>query len=110
MKGKTVKEILKRNNIALNELAERMGVSPQNLQSMLRAADIKTGTLERIAEATNKSLYFFYKQSQGITGEDYSAILEKEKPISTNESEFLALLKKKDEQIDRLLTLLELKS
>ena len=68
MGGGIVKELLKRNGIALNYVAEAMGVSPQNLQSILRANDIKTGVLERIAAAINKNIYFFYENSQTVTG------------------------------------------
>jgi len=53
MKGEIVKEMLKRNGIALNDLAEKLGESPQNLQSMLRASDIKSVTL---GDALNTSV------------------------------------------------------
>jgi len=109
MKGETVKEILKRNGIALNDLAERMGESPQNLQSMLRASDIKTGVLERIAEAINKSLYFFYDETQTINGSNNTAIQGNGNHINSETAEFLSLLRKKDEQIDRLISIIEKK-
>ena len=109
MKGETVKEILKRNGIALNDLAERMGESPQNLQSMLRASDIKTGVLERIAEAINKSLYFFYDETQTINGNNNTAIQGNGNHINSETAEFLSLLRKKDEQIDRLISIIEKK-
>ena len=107
MKGEQVKEILKRHGIALNDLAARMGESPQNLQSMLRAADIKTGVLERIAAAINESLYFFFGDEQTVTGTGNTAIQGNGNHVNSETTQFLALLRKKDEQIDRLLTLLE---
>jgi Helix-turn-helix. len=107
MKGEIVKEMLKRNGIALNDLAEKLGESPQNLQSMLRASDIKTGVLERIAEAINKNLCFFYNEIQTSDGNNNTAIQGNGNHINSETTEFLSLLKKKDEQIDRLLSIIE---
>lgn len=107
MKGEAVKEILKRNGIALKDVAEAMGESPQNLNSMLKADDIKTGVLERIAAAINKNLYFFFEDSQSVTGNNNTAIQGNGNHINSETAEFLSLLKKKDEQIDRLISLLE---
>lgn len=109
MKGETVKEILKRNGIALKDVALAMGKSPQNLNSMLQANDIKTGVLERIAEAINESLYFFFENGQSITGNNNTSVQGNGNHINNETAEFLSLLKKKDEQIDRLLALLEVK-
>ncbi|MCQ2058708.1 MAG: helix-turn-helix transcriptional regulator [Bacteroidaceae bacterium] len=110
MKGETVKEFLKKSGIPLNKVAEKMGETPQNLQSMLRADDIKTGVLERIAAAINKNLYFFYDdESQNINGDNNTAVQGNGNHIDSSTKEFLALLRKKDEQIDRLISLLERK-
>lgn len=109
MKGETVKAILKRNGIALKDVAEALGESPQNLQSMLKADDIKTGVLERIANAINKSIYFFFEDNQSISGNNNTAVQGNGNHINSETADFLYLLKKKDEQIDRLLSLLELK-
>ena len=107
MKGEAVKEMLKRNGIALKDVAEAMGESPQNLNSMLKADDIKTGVLERIASSINKSLYFFFEDSQSVSGNNNTAIQGNWNHINSETAEFLSLLKKKDEQIDRLISLLE---
>ncbi len=66
MRGEEVKNILKKNGFVIKEVAAVMGETPQNLNSMLNAEDIKTGVLERIAKATNRSLYFFLEDSQGL--------------------------------------------
>jgi transcriptional regulator with XRE-family HTH domain len=63
MSGEEVKEILKKNGFKLKDVAEKMDLSPQNFQALLNAADIKTGVLERISNAINKSIYFFYEGS-----------------------------------------------
>ena len=59
MKGIDVKNKLLKHGFKLAEIAKTMNETPQNLDSMLRAEDIKTGVLERIAIAINKTLYFF---------------------------------------------------
>ena len=59
MKGLDVKNKLLKHGFKLAEIAKTMNETPQNLDSMLRAEDIKTGVLERIAIAINKTLYFF---------------------------------------------------
>jgi transcriptional regulator with XRE-family HTH domain len=62
MKGIDVRKILKKNGYKIKEVAALMGETPQNLNSMFQADDIKTGVLERIAKAINKSLYFFFEE------------------------------------------------
>ena len=66
MSGKEVKEILIKNGYSLTDIAKNMGESPQNLNSLLNAADIKTGVLEKIATAINNSLYFFFKEHSPV--------------------------------------------
>lgn len=63
MKGLDVKNKLKKNGYIIKEIATLMGETPQNLNSMLNAEDIKTGVLERIAKAINKNLYFFFNDN-----------------------------------------------
>ena len=74
MKGIEVKNILKRNGFVIKEIAKLMSETPQNINSMLNADDIKTGVLERIANATKKSVYFFYEEQEPIR--DQSQISE----------------------------------
>ena len=59
MRGEEVKKILESDGIPLNELAERLGTSPQNLNNWLNVKDIKTGILDKIANAINKNIYYF---------------------------------------------------
>ena len=64
MKGLDVKKKLQDSGFSLKEIAEVMGETPQNLNSMLNAQDIKTGVVERIAKAIKKNLYFFYDEEK----------------------------------------------
>lgn len=60
MKGEDVRKKLLDNGYVLKDVAEAMGIIPQNLQTYLNSDDIKTGVLERIANAISKNTYFFY--------------------------------------------------
>lgn len=59
MKGLAVKEILKRNGFSVSGVAEKLGVSNQNLFAALAKDDVKSGLLERIAEATGLPVAVF---------------------------------------------------
>jgi transcriptional regulator with XRE-family HTH domain len=60
MEGSKVRSILKANGFIMKDIAEAMGETTQNLNSMLNAQDIKSGVLERIARALKKDVRFFY--------------------------------------------------
>lgn len=113
MKGTQVKEKLLKNGYVLADVAKKMGTIPQNLQSLLAAEDIKTGVLETIAKAISKSVYFFYEESSGEVLETKEPYTDMGKLIdvihnqSTQLNESQRQVSKSQEQIDRLLTLLE---
>lgn len=110
MKGQKIKEILRAEGITLSEVASLLGFdNDQRLHSALRSDDVKSGLIEDIARVTNKSVGFFYGlpvcvNDHSITDSDNATYNETE--ISMR---FIGLLEKKDEQIDRLLTMLEKK-
>jgi len=60
MKGLDVKKKLIDSNFKLKDVAQLMGETPQNLNSLLLAEDIKTGILLRIASAIEKTPAFFF--------------------------------------------------
>ncbi|WP_423127547.1 helix-turn-helix domain-containing protein [Gaoshiqia sp. Z1-71] len=59
MKGAEVKKIIKSLGVSQVYVAERMNITPLALHKILKAEDIKTGVLERIAKATDKDIFFF---------------------------------------------------
>ena len=59
MRGKEVKKIIEDDGIPLNEVAERLEISPQNLNNWLSVKDMKVGILNKIAKAINKNIYYF---------------------------------------------------
>lgn len=110
MKGQKIKEILRQEGITLSEVASLLGFdNDQRLHSALKSDDVKSGLIEEIARVTNKSVGFFYGlpfcvNDHGILASDNATYNETE--ISMR---FIGLLEKKDEQIDRLLSILEKK-
>ena len=59
MRGEEVKKIIEGDGIPLNEVAERLEISPQNLNNWLSVKDMKVGILNKIAKAINKNIYYF---------------------------------------------------
>lgn len=109
MSGKELKEILGAEGINLSELARDLGfANDQRLHSALKAEDVKSGLIESIARVTNKSIGFFYKDKLGALAMDNGVAVSGDgNSITTISERFISLLEKKDEQMDRLLSLLE---
>lgn len=108
MTGKELKEILQAEGVNLSELSKKLGFeNDQRLHSALRAEDVKSGLIEKIAKATNKSVGYFYKSNFAIATENSVAINTTGDDTGTISKKFISLLEKKDEQIDRLITIIE---
>lgn len=61
MKGEELKEKLKDCELSLNEIAKRLNMSHQLFYQSLKSPDVKTSLLERLCEALNVDMSFFYK-------------------------------------------------
>lgn len=110
MSGKEVKEILKNEGITIAELTRLLGLNTeQALHSLLKADDVKSGLLERIAKVTNKSVLVFYPSSRDhtIATENGIAVSGSQNAVNTISERFINLLEKKDEQVDRMLDIIE---
>lgn len=123
MKGLAVKEILKRNGFSVSGVAEKLGESNQNLFAALAKDDVKSGLLERIAEATGLPIAVFYGDSSmgNGSGNQASIVAGNNNNINTQQDAFLRELaaqrklteksqeqtEKSQEQIDRLLGIIE---
>ena len=60
MTGKELKDKLAKQGIPASAIAEKIGISPQAINSTFNAADVKSGTLERIANVLGVDMSFFY--------------------------------------------------
>lgn len=104
MKGEVVKERLLKEGYILADVARAMGIIPQNLQTLLSANDIKTGVLEKIAQAINKKAYFFFEENGHLDTSLNEEAMNRQLDIISKQTEQLS---KSQEQIDRLLTIIE---
>lgn len=61
MNGSELRQILTKRNITINELAEKLHMSQPNLSNQFRVQDVKSGILERICDALDVKMDFFYE-------------------------------------------------
>ena len=110
MDGKVVKEKLKKCGIPLSEIAARMGYeNDQRLHSQLKSEDVKTGLLEKICEAIGVDMSFFYPSASSsvIQNNNSGANVQGQSVEVLGGHDMATQLNKKDEQIDRLLSIIE---
>lgn len=110
MKGQKIKDLLTADGIKLTDVAKNLGYdSDQRLHNALRSDDIKSGLIEEIARVTNKSVCYFYDTIGSYASDGSLAVSGNANQVTNNmiSEKFINLLEKKDEQIDRLLTIIE---
>lgn len=61
MNDPELRQILTKRNISVNELAEKLNMSQPNLSNQFRVQDVKSGVLERICDALDVKMDFFYE-------------------------------------------------
>lgn len=115
MKGKVIKDEIYGRGISAASIAQKCGMSKQNFSAALQGDDIRTGLLEKVAEAIGVSpAYFYTGEDSGtalvgtatqstVIGKQETGTAALEKQLSVKDQQ-IAL---KDQQIDRLLALLE---
>ncbi len=65
MEGKVLKHKIAEINVTQLDLANKLGVTPQSLSSILHAKDVRSGTIERIAQVLNVPVSFFFGENTG---------------------------------------------
>ena len=122
MTGQELKAIIAACGISQSEIARRLGMSQQSFNQGLNVPDIRTGLLERIAEATGKPLSYFYPAASAVITNESSELHVRNNSgvvsgtnngsISTGQDtqKLVEMLveanAKKDQQIDKLIALL----
>lgn len=87
MTGDFVRNKLLSEGYVLAEVASEMDISPQDLNSKLKTNDIKVGVLEKIAEAINKNVYFFFDNRSELVNEGGSVYkLRSDRILSESQS------------------------
>ena len=107
MNGKDLKEKLQAEGVNLSELSKKMGYkTDQNLHSVLGAQDVRSGLLEQMSLALGKPIGWFYGEAPAAQASDHSVAMTGGQYAALPDS-VIALLQKKDEQIDRLLAIID---
>lgn len=99
MTGKDLKKMIISDGLTVAEVARRLGTSQQNLTCALGKDDIKTGLLERVAEAMGKPLAFFYGETFGSAPASMNTHIDATPNCTTSDASVIDLLKIKDEQL-----------
>ena len=114
MTGKVLQErIAAVSNIPFNTIAEKIGVSAQSMYQFFTAKDVKSGLIEKVCEVLNIDIATLYGQEQqGINNNAGDVITGHNVANRTNEEskQMISILdnqlRVKDEQIDKLLNIL----
>lgn len=111
MTGQKIKDILRSEGIAIADVARMLGhKGDQRLHSALKSDDVKSGLIEDIARVTNKSVCSFYDGGGNTIATDNGiAVSGDSNQVNALSEKFIALLEKKDEQMDRLIGIIERK-
>lgn len=66
MTGKELHNILRANEINFNELATKLGLTPQSLNSRFKTKEVSVKFLTEVSEAINKNLYTFIEKATQV--------------------------------------------
>lgn len=97
MKGIELKERLLATHISLTEIARRMGIKPQDLNALFNVQDTKTGTIEKLANALDLPIAYFFGDNYNVTGNNNATGVNN--TINASDERLLTLLVNKDEQL-----------
>lgn len=104
MTGKELKEKIAQQNVSALAIAKKMGISPQALNSTFNAADVKSGTLERIADALGVKMSFFYPEGNSAVASNGSVAVNGNNNVAGNVTTGdTALLTERIAMLERLL-------
>lgn len=108
MTGRTLKERIDALGITQRKLAELIGVTPQTINAILTAKDVRTSTIERIASVTNMPIGFFFseepdKQSAVANGDGSVAVTGNNNVAGNVTMGDAAVLQERINMLERLL-------
>lgn len=108
MSGEQLKKILGKTGKSYVEIANLLGISSQSLYQTFKADDIKSGLIEKICKVLGEDVSLFYGGGDKVSAINSSLAINGNGNSANNDTgAFLTLLSKKDEQIDRLLGIIE---
>ena len=98
MKGKDIKDVLAKYEVAQAEIARLLGITPNNLNNMLAKEDIRTGLLESIAAAANIPISVFYGDTYTVCNNSGATAINHSTATSSDDR-LIDLLRAKDDQL-----------
>ena len=103
MKGSDLKNRLLAAGYTVSGIANKVGVIPQNINGWFTSNDVRTGTLEKLAEVLGLPISFFYGEETGnvssIAGNNNTTATGNNNTVSSSDDRLLSLLLNKDEQL-----------
>lgn len=99
MKGADLKEKLRTSTYTMAEIAQKIGVSPQNLNASFSSEDVKSGLLEKLSQALEVPIAYFYGDSYNIRGNGNALATGDNSTASSSDDRLLSLLMSKDTQL-----------
>lgn len=102
MTGSELKDRLIETRYTMAEIARKMGIKPQDLNAFFKVQDTKTGTIERLAEALDLPVAYFFGDSYNVSGNNNATATATNNSVATataNDDRLLTLLLNKDEQL-----------
>lgn len=123
MTGDRIKFLLDELGITQKALSEMLGVTPQSVSAIIAASDVRSGTLEKIANVLGVPMSRFYPAASATITNESSELHVRNNSgvvsgtnngsISTGQQDTQKLVEmlveanaKKDQQIDKLIALL----
>lgn len=123
MTGERIKFLLDELGVTQKTLSEMLGVTPQSVSAIIAASDVRSGTLEKIANVLGVPMSRFYpndaatiiNESSELHVRNNSGVVSgtNNGSISTGQQDTQRLVEilveanaKKDQQIDKLIALL----
>lgn len=92
MTGTILKNQLQKYGISLSEIARRLGMSQQSFNQALNAADIKSGLIEKISEALNVPMTYFYPSDKIAVSTSAEGIpYYKNVPVSAGQADLMVV-------------------
>jgi transcriptional regulator with XRE-family HTH domain len=98
MKGKDIKDVLAKYEVAQAEIARLLGITPNNLNNMLAKEDIRTGLLESIAAAANIPISVFYGDTYTVCNNSGATAIN-HSTATSSDNRLIDLLRTKDDQL-----------
>jgi len=105
MTGEELKRFLKKEGVTLKTLAEKMGITPQTLNSRLKAKSVSVDTISEIEKVTGKSIYLENMGDRSIvnTGAVKGSIITGDGNVIEDKDQQIILLKERVVHLEEML-------